>query len=307
MPSNGASSHASQFAELLGSADADLELLIGSELKSFRVHRLVMKVRSPYFQALLSSGMRECDQQAIELPSMSAQSFHLVLQYVYGGYLKEDVKELSTLTELFEMTDFLQILDFKQYAVDNLDIKAWMEQEWNSVDKDDATAMIGYARKWLRLGGDDCRQLLDSMWKSKPQSFKRASTECYQCSPLTALCIASMFQCQETNNLFMDRLVEGCLTRMQTPTLAEQRMTRLLEECDRMECTASTQPGVGKLRSELLAAFLERAWKSLGDPTLNVVNNYLEIVRVVSNYLKEAIVLPAVQERPEAKKRRISP
>ena len=50
---------AEQFASLLGADNADLELYVGESKELIRAHKLVLMVRSPFFKAMLDSGMRE--------------------------------------------------------------------------------------------------------------------------------------------------------------------------------------------------------------------------------------------------------
>ena len=59
----------------------DLRVVVGS--KTFRVHKLVMAVRSRYFRAMLNSGMKESLSNTVELHGFSAESFESILNWVY--------------------------------------------------------------------------------------------------------------------------------------------------------------------------------------------------------------------------------
>lgn len=71
----------------------------------FQCHKLVLCIFSGFFNSMFNSGMKECHENEIELKSVSADIFEIILNYLYTGVLKEIVK----IRELLATSLYLQI------------------------------------------------------------------------------------------------------------------------------------------------------------------------------------------------------
>jgi hypothetical protein len=61
------------------------------EEASFRVHRFVLAARSPYFRALLRSGMSEARAATLTYPDVDSDAFRAFLHYLYNDKLDESL------------------------------------------------------------------------------------------------------------------------------------------------------------------------------------------------------------------------
>lgn len=92
--------------------------------QSFRVHRFVLAARSPYFRALLSSGMTEASATTLAYPDIDADAFAAFLHYLYN-----DTLDLTLLQDCSVQTLILAVrfgVDrlssmLQQLIVDNID------------------------------------------------------------------------------------------------------------------------------------------------------------------------------------------
>ncbi|KAH3756286.1 actin-binding protein IPP [Pelomyxa schiedti] len=65
------------------SQNSDLTLVVEGE--SFECHRSILAFRCPYFATMLNSGMHEITQTTIELQGYHANTFRLILEFIYTG------------------------------------------------------------------------------------------------------------------------------------------------------------------------------------------------------------------------------
>ncbi|UZO27812.1 uncharacterized protein OCT59_019999 [Rhizophagus irregularis] len=76
----------------------DTEILVGenSNTKTFRLHSLILKVRSPYFRIALSNNWKKVENNIIKFkkPNISVKVFEILIKYMYSGKLdlENDVK-----------------------------------------------------------------------------------------------------------------------------------------------------------------------------------------------------------------------
>lgn len=67
--------------------DCDIMIAVGKKQQKFRAHKCILKARSKFFRALFASNMRET-QDGIFLPTITAELFPQLLEYIYSGHSK---------------------------------------------------------------------------------------------------------------------------------------------------------------------------------------------------------------------------
>ena len=95
----------------------DLGLKVGEEV--FSAHRIVLAASSDYFHAMFAHGMKESNQEVIELKdeSISAAALKIVLDSIYNGDLQ--VNDENTF-EVLVAADHLQVTSVVQQCCDYL-------------------------------------------------------------------------------------------------------------------------------------------------------------------------------------------
>ncbi|XP_048765786.1 kelch-like protein 26 [Ostrea edulis] len=79
--------------------------------ESFAVHKVVMVACSDYFQAMLTSNMKECHEDIVELKGISANGLKIIVDFAYTGELKlntqnvEDVLSAATHLQVSDAMD----------------------------------------------------------------------------------------------------------------------------------------------------------------------------------------------------------
>ena len=89
----------------------DVHLKVGEEL--FSAHRIVLAASSDYFHAMFAHGMKESNQEVIELKdeSISAAALKIVLDSIYGGDLQvndENIFEVLVAADNLQVTSVVQ-------------------------------------------------------------------------------------------------------------------------------------------------------------------------------------------------------
>ena len=89
----------------------DVHLKVGEEL--FSAHRIVLAASSDYFHAMFAHGMKESNQEVIELKdeSISAAALKIVLDSIYSGDLQvndENVFEVLVAADHLQVTSVVQ-------------------------------------------------------------------------------------------------------------------------------------------------------------------------------------------------------
>ena len=95
----------------------DVGLKVGEEV--FSVHRIVLAASSDYFHAMFAHGMKESNQEVIELKdeSISAAALKIVLDSVYSGDLQVNDENIF---EVLVAADHLQVTSVVQQCCDYL-------------------------------------------------------------------------------------------------------------------------------------------------------------------------------------------
>ncbi|XP_057371374.1 BTB/POZ domain-containing protein 9-like [Daphnia carinata] len=97
---------------LLSDNYQDITLIV--ENQRIPAHKIILASRSEYFRALLFGGLLESQKSEIELKGISAAAFHVLLKYVYTGYvslsnMKEElVKDLLGLAHQYAFPELEQ-------------------------------------------------------------------------------------------------------------------------------------------------------------------------------------------------------
>ena len=89
----------------------DVQLKIGRTV--FPAHRMVLAAYSDYFYAMFTNGMKETNQEVIELgdESISSETFKHIIDYIYSGYLDintENVFQVLAVADHLQVTSVLQ-------------------------------------------------------------------------------------------------------------------------------------------------------------------------------------------------------
>ena len=95
----------------------DVGLKVGEEV--FSVHRIVLAASSDYFHAMFAHGMKESNQEVIELKdeSISAAALKIVLDSIYSGDLQVNDENII---EVLVAADHLQVTSVVQQCCDYL-------------------------------------------------------------------------------------------------------------------------------------------------------------------------------------------
>ncbi|XP_052788895.1 kelch-like protein 24 isoform X2 [Mya arenaria] len=106
----------------------DVEVIVKD--KSFRCHKVVLSSVSQYFDAMFSSGMRECHAGVVHLQEIEYTTFVDILDFVYSGKLNictENAEELLRASTMFQIKLLHQKCEeflIEHVTVDNC-IGAW--------------------------------------------------------------------------------------------------------------------------------------------------------------------------------------
>ena len=95
----------------------DVGLKVGGEI--FSAHRIVLAASSDYFHAMFAHGMKESNQEVIELKdeSISAAALKIVLDFIYSGDL---LVNDETVFDVLVAADHLQVTSVVQQCCEYL-------------------------------------------------------------------------------------------------------------------------------------------------------------------------------------------
>ena len=82
----------------------DVTLLVGQEKVVKKAHRFLLSVFSEYFKTMFTTGLKESTQHDVDLPCVDAESFQLILDYIYDGEItltRKNVHKLILLANFF--------------------------------------------------------------------------------------------------------------------------------------------------------------------------------------------------------------
>ena len=83
--------------------DTDFELAFPDGV--LKAHRIILKSRVPYFQALFSSGMRDSQTKRVDIVDYSIGDFKVFLEFVYCGRIRSSL-EYRQLVTVMTIADF---------------------------------------------------------------------------------------------------------------------------------------------------------------------------------------------------------
>lgn len=82
----------------------DVVLEVGKEL--FYAHKVVLAAASPYFKAMFTGGLKECDMDRIKLQGVSPTALARLIHFMYTGRIR--VTE-NTVCQLLPAATMLQV------------------------------------------------------------------------------------------------------------------------------------------------------------------------------------------------------
>lgn len=100
------------------------DLVVNLEGKSFRCHKVIMSAVSPYFDAMLSSGMRESISGEVNLHEINPTAFQNVLKYIYEGI---NVVTSENALQLLYAAVLLQVRPLQEICEDALEPQVTVE------------------------------------------------------------------------------------------------------------------------------------------------------------------------------------
>jgi kelch-like protein 19 len=82
----------------------DIVLEVGSEL--FHAHKVVLAAASPYFKAMFTGGLRECEMNSVKLQGVCPTALGVLIKFMYTGTI--NVSEL-TVCQLLPAATMFQV------------------------------------------------------------------------------------------------------------------------------------------------------------------------------------------------------
>ncbi|GBP61442.1 Actin-binding protein IPP [Eumeta japonica] len=82
----------------------DVELVSGDTV--VKAHRVVLSAVTPYFETMFTSGLEECENKSVFLPSIPPEVLPLIVDFIYTGQI---VINNSTVQYLMDAADMLQL------------------------------------------------------------------------------------------------------------------------------------------------------------------------------------------------------
>ena len=95
---------------LLGNEElTDVTLKVGE--REYRAHKVVLASCSPYLRAMFTCGMRESQENEIELKEIKPDVMGLIIEYMYSGEAEVTTENVQ---DVLAASNMLQLLDLKQ-------------------------------------------------------------------------------------------------------------------------------------------------------------------------------------------------
>ncbi|KAE8612248.1 hypothetical protein XENTR_v10012778 [Xenopus tropicalis] len=110
-----------QLSRMRGVAELTDTVLV-AEGQRFPCHRVVLASFSPYFRAMFTCGLVECNQNEVQLHDIPAQSVSIILDYMYTSELTISnltVQVLATAAYFMQMDDIFTLC--QNYMLDHMD------------------------------------------------------------------------------------------------------------------------------------------------------------------------------------------
>jgi hypothetical protein len=92
--------------ELLRARESFTDITICVEGVSYRCHKAVLCLLSPYFNSMFSSNMRESQCEKVSLPFLNCKTFETLLDFFYSG---KDVVTAANVEDVLQAASFMQI------------------------------------------------------------------------------------------------------------------------------------------------------------------------------------------------------
>ena len=89
----------------------DITILVGANKTKFKAHKLVLSAQSDVLEKMLTSPMKEAQENTIGLPKVDETAFRALVEFFYTGNVPVDK---SLICQLIELCDHLHVLDLKQ-------------------------------------------------------------------------------------------------------------------------------------------------------------------------------------------------
>ncbi|XP_041064395.1 actin-binding protein IPP isoform X2 [Carcharodon carcharias] len=93
----------------------DVQLQVEEQL--FSVHKLILAASSPYFAVLFAGGMQEASKKLIQIHGIEAETFRLLLEFIYTGIINVSIKNVQ---EVILAADMLQLTEIVNMCSDFL-------------------------------------------------------------------------------------------------------------------------------------------------------------------------------------------
>ncbi|XP_044754365.1 kelch-like ECH-associated protein 1 [Coccinella septempunctata] len=98
----------------------DVVLEVGTE--KFHAHRVVLAAASPYFKAMFTGGLKECDNKTVKLEGVSPTAMKILIHFIYTGKMKVTeniVCQLLPAAAMFQVTNVIEACcDFLEKQLD---------------------------------------------------------------------------------------------------------------------------------------------------------------------------------------------
>ncbi|KAM8929961.1 kelch repeat and BTB domain-containing protein 12 isoform 1-T1 [Pelodytes ibericus] len=99
-----------------------IDIVLMAEGQRFPCHRMVLASFSPYFKAMFTCGLVECNQTEVNLHDVTALSISMILEYMYTAQLSisnTTVQEVATAAFFIQMDDIFRMC--QSYMMDHMD------------------------------------------------------------------------------------------------------------------------------------------------------------------------------------------
>lgn len=92
----------------------DVVLEVGSEL--FHAHRVVLAAASPYFKAMFTGGLKECEMSRVKLQGVSPTAMARLVRFMYTGRIRvteNTVCQILPAATMFQVSTFSLIFVYR--------------------------------------------------------------------------------------------------------------------------------------------------------------------------------------------------
>ena len=108
---------------------AEANIIVRIDGREIPCHKAVLMAASPYFQAMFTSGMKEAIAGEIDLKEMTAETFELILEFMYTG---NNIVTVDNVSSVIEASALLQIQALFEKCEDTLIDNITVETCWET-------------------------------------------------------------------------------------------------------------------------------------------------------------------------------